>query len=253
MKKQIDYYIAIPLAILFVYINLNIKEKSFMVSSNCSSYSFNIRQEDFIKENEIKLEEYNIKLKELEELRLKEEQERLELERLELERRLLEEKRLEEERIRNVNYDPNNLLMVTGMTVDEMYAILPDTMKHLAYSIITSEREYGVSAFFTTSIIALESAWATSNRAIYSNNLTGMAVYGDESPGIYYESQDECVYNTVYQLKNNYLSSDGMFHNGYSSYSVNIKYCESSDWHIKIDTIAYELLNKYDKIFRENL
>lgn len=243
MNKKIACIITASISvILFVYVNSNINKKTIKTYSNSRSlYSFTIVKDEFI-------EEYEIKLKELEELRIKEEQERIERE-----LQLLREKEIEEERIRNVTYEASNLLITSGLKEEELYEILPQSMKHLAYSIVGAERQYGISAFFITSIAALESNWATSSRAKYSNNLTGMAVYGDDSPGTYYNSQYECIYDTARQLKKYYLSSDGIFHNGYSSYSVNINYCTSSDWYIKIDKIAYELLDKYDKIFRGNL
>lgn len=249
MNKKIAYIITVTATvILFVYINLNINKKTIKISSNSKNlYSFSIRKDEFIRA-----------LEEIEELKIKEEQERVarELQLLKekelYEERIRIEQELENERIRNVNYYPDNLLITSGIKEEELYEILPDSMKHLAYSIVDAERIYSVSSLFLSSVIALESNWATSSRAMYSNNLTGMAVYGDDSPGIYYNSQAECVYDTARQLKENYLSSDGIFHNGYSSYSVNIRYCTSSDWYIKVDKIAYELLDKYDTTFRRN-
>ena len=228
-KKANAITIAMNVLVIFTVYNSNCNSNA--VNFN-SSYTFNSNvKSEFIEEYKIKIEE----------LRYKEEQERIARE-LEI--------KLEEERVKNVNYNPNNLLITTGLKSNELQEILPDSMKHLASAIVGAEEEYQISALFIASVAALESGWATSSRAKNSNNLTGMAVYGDESPGIYYNSQEACIYDTARQLKKNYLTEGGMFHNGYSSYSVNIKYCESKDWYIKVDKIAYQLLDKYDKIFR---
>lgn len=223
MKKQTIRLMTIS----FIVILMN---NSFANAS--SNFVFNLKS-DFLKE-------YELKVKELEEVK------RLELQ-------LMKEQESERVRIQNVSFDENDLTKISNIKEEELYEILPNSMKHLAYAITSSEKKYKVSAFVLTSIIALESAWATSSRAINSNNLTGMAVYGDESEGIYYNSQDECVYDTARQLEQNYLNSDGIFYNGVSTKDVNILYCTSNDWYLKINEIAYDLLEKYDKIYRGNL
>ena len=225
---------------------LSVHSNSYLNDNNL--YNFNIRDEEFIKETDIKIKALKDKLY-LEEL----ERQRIEQERIEQELQLLKEKEAEINRIKSVNFNEYNLLEVSNIKAEELYEILPESMKHLAWAIVDTENIYGVSSLFTTSIIALESSWATSRRAMEENNLSGMAVYGDESVGIIYSSQVECVYDTARQLKENYLSPDGMFHNGYSTYDVNIKYCASKDWYLKVNQIAYELLEKYNVKYKYSL
>ena len=176
-----------------------------------------------------------------------------EIERLALEQEQIErEQEAERMRVQNVGYDENNLLKTSNINYDELYAVLDGTgIEHLTWALVESERQYGINVFFISAIVALESGWCTSQRSNNgSNNLTGMDVPSDSSPGTYYSSQDECVLDTARQLKEYYLTENAIYHNGYSSYAVNIKYCQSSDWHSKIDQIAYELYDKYVIIFK---
>lgn len=146
-------------------------------------------------------------------------------------------------------FNENDLNEISNMTYKDMEMLLADTtMSHLADAIIDSEKEYQVNAFFTLSVIALESSWATSTRASNSNNLTGMAVYGDYSPGEQYSTQYECVLETVRQIKKHYLLSDGMYYNGCSTEGVNVKYSANNNWHNIVNQIAYEMMDKYNKI-----
>lgn len=48
-----------------------------------------------------------------------------------------------------------------------------------ASAFVEAEKKYGVNAFFMAGIVALESGFATSRRAIEDNNLTGYEVYSD--------------------------------------------------------------------------
>lgn len=171
----------------------------------------------------------------------------------ELERKRLEEEAIQAEKMRilNVEYYNWDLVKVSGITHEEMYEVLSDTsMSHLAWAIVEAERTHGVNAFFLAAVIALESTWATSDRAVYSNNLTGMAVYGDDSPGENYVSQDECVMDTARQLKKYYLTVGGDYFNGISSDSVNIRYSADPNWYLKVNKIAYDLSYDYDIIFK---
>lgn len=148
-----------------------------------------------------------------------------------------------------VTFNENNLGEVSNITYEDMDKILSNTtMSHLSKAIVDSEKIHGVNAFLTLSIIALESSWATSSRATSSNNLTGMAVYGDDSPGEYYNTQYECVLDTARQLKKHYLSTDGMYYSGLSTKDVNINYSENGNWYNIVNQIAYEMINKHDKL-----
>lgn len=241
MKKQtisIMLILALCISIQIQNTNTNVNKENIVV--NKSSV------QAFVSNSEKFLTEYNniVAQKEMEELEL-------ENERIAIEEAKIQAEYSESLRIQNVGYQSWNLSNVSNITHEEMYQVLADTtMSHLAWAIVEAERVYEVNAFFIASIIALESGWATSQRAINSNNLTGMAVYGDDSPGMYFNSQDECVMETTKHLSDNYLTPGAIYYNGDSTAAVNIKYCESSDWHLKIDQIAYDLSHKYDTIFK---
>lgn len=152
-----------------------------------------------------------------------------------------------------VVFNECDLNEISNITYDGMYELLSDTtMNHLSDAIVDSEKMYGVNAFFTLGVIALESSWATSSRANESNNLTGMAVYGDYSPGEYYNTQYECVLETVRQIKKHYLSVDGMYYNGVGTRDVNIKYSANENWHSIVNQIAYEMIEKHNRLTRED-
>lgn len=148
-----------------------------------------------------------------------------------------------------VVFNENDLNEVSNITYEKMNQLLSSTtMSHLANAIVDAEKIHGVNAFLTLGIIALESSWATSTRTVDSNNLTGMAVYGDESPGEYYNTQYECVLETARQIKKHYLSLDGMYYNGSSTKAVNVKYSANKNWYNIVNEIAYEMINNYDKL-----
>lgn len=164
--------------------------------------------------------------------------------RLEIERK--EKIRKELLRKQNVNYDNSNVSKVSNITYEEMKFVLKDTtMKNLYKAFVDAEREFKVNAFFLAGIVALESSWNTSDRAINSNNLTGMGVYSDSSKGYYYESKYDCVIDTASQLRKNYLTKGGEYFNGLASQDVNKKYCTKDNWHLKVDSISNKLVKKY--------
>ena len=107
---------------------------------------------------------------------------------------------LEFERKKSVTFNCYNVREISNLTTDELYSILPDSMKHLASIIITSENDFSINAFFIAGLICQESGFLTSSRSTNSNNVAGMGVYTSSSVGYTYSSQEECVYDTVRQL-----------------------------------------------------
>ena len=194
------------------------------------------------------LEEYELKkLQEEKQRQEEEEQKRIEE----------EQKRIEEERVRvaelnrkyNVGYNYYNLLEPSGITHGEMYSLLYGTgMEDVAWTIVQCEIDFGVNAIILASLIAEESAWGNSSRAIYQNNLSGFAVYNDYSQGAYFDTRDDSVVATARLLKYDYLSTDGSYYNGLSLGDVNISYSENTNWSSNINTIAYQLTQKYQKM-----
>lgn len=158
----------------------------------------------------------------------------------------------------NVTFNSYNVLEPTGLTAIELYNTLAGVnngaLADFAWALQECEEVYSINAFFLAGIIAHESAWVTSDRAIYQNNLTGHAVYNNAARGTYFNSQEESIYNTARLLYNNYLLPSGSNYHGVSVEAVNTDYCLTQDstatdygWSANIISIANSFNNYYHK------
>lgn len=188
-----------------------------------------------------------------------EEAENLKIEYEKLQTRIKNEEMIEINRVEGVTYLRENVTVISGITEDEMKEVLMNTtglktMAHLASAFVEAEKKYGVNAFFMAGIVALESGFATSRRAIEDNNLTGYEVYSDSSEGRLFNSHDESVLHTARHLSKNYLKEDSMYYNGLSVDAIQIMYCpdeeEDKRWEEKVDYLASNFLKTYDNLFR---
>ena len=150
-----------------------------------------------------------------------------------------------------IHFNHANVLEVSHVTVEDLYSVLEGTALYdLAPIYVEAENLYGVNALFIVALTALESGWGTSDRAVYDNNLTGFGVYTDDSVGINATSKRENILMTTSWLKEAYLTEGGKYHNGFSVYSINIRYCltetgeVNTHWSETITTIAYDLLSE---------
>lgn len=213
-------------------------------------------------------EKYNEFVKQTEKfLAEKEEAERL---RLEEEARIkAEEERLAEERrvaeiIRknSVGVNLDNVLEPSNITPEELYQVFiemgKEEMSNLAWAITDAEYYTGINSLFLASLIAHESAYNTSYRATYQNNVTGFAVYNSGAEGSYFVDKYSCIIQTAEWLKNEYLSPSGRYFNGYTTYHVNIKYCLNEagtetdfNWSTTINNIAKTIESYYHKFVKE--
>jgi flagellum-specific peptidoglycan hydrolase FlgJ len=135
-------------------------------------------------------------------------------------------------------WDANDVTSKSNATVTGLQLALKDTdLNGLEGALIKAEKEYGINAIFLTSLVALESGWGSSNRAKTQNNLSGYAVYSDNSPGKTFSSKEESIMVTARLLKENYVG-EGL----YDIHSINKKYSESNSWSRKIKTIANDLV-----------
>ncbi|EPZ59418.1 mannosyl-glycoendo-beta-N-acetylglucosaminidase family protein [[Clostridium] sordellii ATCC 9714] len=135
--------------------------------------------------------------------------------------------KMDEDNTVNISYLRDDVTLKTGITEDEMREVLINTtgaktMSHLAKAFVDAENLYGVNAFFMAGVVALESGFATSRRAIEDNNLTGYEVYNDDSEGKLFTSQYESILQTAKHLKENYLTKDSIYYNGLSVDAVQI-------------------------------
>ena len=191
----------------------------------------------------------------------KEEIEKLKIEYEKLQAMIKNEENMEKNRVERVSYLRENVTVISGITEDEMREVLINTtgsktMVHLASAFVEAEKKYGVNAFFMAGIVALESGFATSRRAIEDNNLTGYEVYSDSSEGRLFSSHEESVLHTARHLSKNYLKEDAIYYKGLSVDAIQLSYCpdeeEDKKWEEKVDYIANNFLKTYDNLFRLN-
>ena len=180
------------------------------------------------------LSDRDLKLKELEIQKQRE----LELEQERLRQEELERKRLAEiEANRVVTYNPYNLLEPSNITREEVYIMLEGTaLQTLSNAYVYMEELYGVNAIYLMSLSAEESGWGRSQLAITHNNIGGIK---SSNGWMYFSDWGECLDYKARLLKNQYLSENGYYFNGYSIWNVNIKYCEQNTWADNINSIAY--------------
>lgn len=188
------------------------------------------------------LEDRNTKLKEIE----RQKQIEFELEQERLRQEELERIRLAEiEANRMVTYNPYNLLEPSNITREEAYEMLEGTaLQTLSNAYVYMEELYGVNAIYLMSLSAEESGWGRSQLAITHNNIGGIK---SSNGWMYFSDWGECLDYKARLLKNQYLSENGDYFNGYSIWNVNIKYCEQDTWSDNINSIAYGLLDKIVK------
>ena len=191
-----------------------------------------------------------------EEKRLAEEQRIKELEAQEAMRLELERITTENNRKNSVNFNYYDVSQPSGITATELYNVLlgfsNGTLAPYAWAIVDCEEIYGVNAFFLTAIIAQESGWGKSERAIYQNNLTGHAVYDSSAEGTYFDSPSDSIYITANLLANDYIDPNGIYHNGVALPDINVRYCLLEDrstvdysWSVNINEIANNFVKYY--------
>ncbi|MEG1310616.1 MAG: glucosaminidase domain-containing protein [Romboutsia sp.] len=165
---------------------------------------------------------------------------------------------LEEIRKEKITYLREDITIPSGITEQELRNVLlthkgSDTMAHLSEALVDAENKYGVNAFAMAAIVALESGFATSRRAVEDNNLTGYEVYSDNSEGRLFVSQYDSIVHTARHLSENYLTKGAIYYNGVSVDSVQIKYCpdegKGKNWDGKVDSLAKDFLQTYKKLY----
>lgn len=164
--------------------------------------------------------------------------------------------------VENQSYEENNNLITINdilnmdlrtlslATVYEIDSFLQGTnMEGLGEYYIDAQRQYGVSAIFLMSKDIMESGYGSSNLAITRHNLSGYKAY-DEDPynAKIFDSFEHCIDEVSAYVKNEYLTEDGKYYNGYTLEAVNKRYASDTEWAKKIankmlqfDTFAIEL------------
>lgn len=163
-----------------------------------------------------------------------------------------------EELKKNNNYPNNkisfnqcNLKSNSGVDAKRLNKVLEDTgLAGLGSTYVDAEKTYGINAIFLTALTAQESGWGNSNRARTQNNLSGYAVYSDDSDGKTFSSKSDSIYATAKLLSNDYLNSKGKYYKGVDIFSVNTTYCpvDGYDWSNKITSIANNLVREINSL-----
>lgn len=194
---------------------------------------------------------------EKEERLIDEKTEQAKLDILKNESELAKKRLVELERKKSVTFNSNDIRVLSNLNTNEIKKLLEGTnMEALAPAFIDAEKVYGINALALAGLVANESSWNTSRRALEQNNLTGYAVYSDSSNGKDFNSPYGCIMETARLLKQDYLSDEGKWHNGYSLQSINIMYSSDNNWYNTIENIADNLLDEYKEntyIEMENL
>lgn len=193
-------------------------------------------------------------LKKIEEKRLAEEKRQREME----EALRLEQERIVQENNRKNSIDFNyyDVTSDSNITAEELYTVLSafsgGALAQYAWAIVDCEEIYDVNSFFLAAIIAQESSWGKSDRAIYQNNLTGHAVYDSNAAGTSFSDPAECIYITAELLATDYLDPNVASFNGYAVNEVNMRYCLKEDrqtvdygWSESINSIANSFVKEY--------
>lgn len=145
------------------------------------------------------------------------------------------------------NFLNMNLRTKSGLTAEQIDKALAGTgLEGLGKDYIKAEEDNNINAMFLVGLSCLESNYGSSNFAKTRNNITGFRAYTeDPSKAIYYNTKGECIYKTAEYLSNNYMEEGSKYYNGSSMVGLNIKYCTSPTWAIKINNIMLKLFNNF--------
>ena len=147
--------------------------------------------------------------------------------------------------LKDLVYDPNDITKPSGADIVHLTKALKGTqLEGLAPTFFKAEEEYGINAIMLASLVATESAWGESDRAVNDNNMTGYAVYNDYSNGAIFKSKDECILRTARLLKEDYIPKDSKYNTGANIGNINKLYSADKNWANTITQIAGTLASR---------
>lgn len=147
--------------------------------------------------------------------------------------------------LKELVYDPNNITTPSGANVVHITKALKGTqLEGLAPTFIKAEEDYGINSIMLASLVATESAWGESDRAVNDNNMTGYAVYDDYARGVVFDSKEECILRTAQLLKEDYIPKGSKYNTGANIWSINKLYSADKNWANTITQIASSLASK---------
>lgn len=129
----------------------------------------------------------------------------------------------------------------SGLTAEELHAVMYYDENNYAPYYIEAEREFGVNAIFLYAIAQNESQNGRSYMARTKNNLFGWTGLDDH---MNFGSVEECIMYVADALHNNYLNSDGRYFEGYSLWDVSRHYNDNDYWRNLTLEIADTMQNR---------
>lgn len=148
-----------------------------------------------------------------------------------------------------VYFDPNDITVLSEASYEQLSYVLKDTkLSKYIDSFLTVEKNHNINALAMIGIVANESAWLTSNRTLRQNNVTGYAVYSNDSKGTTFSSIEECIVKTGELLKEDYINKTGKHYKGLSISDINIMYSSDEEWDNTVSSIGYQLRDKINEI-----
>lgn len=145
----------------------------------------------------------------------------------------------------NMVFDSSNIFLPSNVDKKSLkYALSGTELEPLAGAFLQAEKEYGVNAIALVGIAAHESAWGTSRRARYDNNLTGFGVYSDSSSGINGKTKTANILRTAKCLATRYAEPGQSYFHGTGLLGVNRSYAASKTWAARVEGCGITVMEK---------
>lgn len=110
--------------------------------------------------------------------------------------------------------------------------------------------DIGINSLFIVALACHESNYGNSALSRDKNNIFGFMAY-DRDPyncAKSFSTKNECIRYVSMFLRDNYLNENGIYFNGYTITSINVKYASDSRWSDKVYTIMENLQKRYNKM-----
>lgn len=142
-------------------------------------------------------------------------------------------------------FNPSDITIPSHAHIHQIRYALQDTeLVDLASTFLEAEKIYNVNAFFLIGLVCLESSYGRSDRAIYDNNLSGYAVYNDNSVGKKFVSKEASILETARLISEDYVPEGAKYYTGKCIYQINQMYSADPNWASKIVNIANRKVNE---------
>ena len=159
----------------------------------------------------------------------------------------------EEERARLLSvkavFDANDVTKPSNVGVERLTKALKGTnLEPLAPKFVEIEKTHGINAIYLAAKSAWESGWATSDQAIYKNNIGGVKNPGGNGYRTF-ASKEACLDYIADFLSISYLNEDGKYYNGKSVKGISQNYnFGDQDWIDGVTSVGIGLEAKANQL-----